>query len=313
IFVDKLDTPYPPKSAHISEDPDVAAKWYDHIYKKKQADSRKKRWPIHELDPTKLQQTIPADESCKIVDANTGELLAVEVVSGDNTVGFIDWAIEAVKDGLRGRRSVRLEDPGTLVQTGYTAGSRSKPSFDWVRNLLWKRELTPEFLATADHHTSCLFAIFWNICRNHLPAEVIEPWVAYNAEHMLPRMDGGLRSDRDTGDVTIELGDDSVTFRNMELAPACGLLGQNYSRGVHSEKQPHPFAVQWLLSRNANDTAGAHFYLADYGIKIVHAPNTIIAWQPSHCHGTSLGDWHPDDAEPDFKQLGIAFVTPPRL
>ncbi len=123
VFVNKLHTPYPPKSAHISEDPDVTAKWYDHFYKKKQADSRKKRWPIHELDPTKLQQTIPADESCKIIDANTGELLAVvwrdviaardgghgeEVGSGDDTIGFMNWATEAVKDGLRGRRSVRV-------------------------------------------------------------------------------------------------------------------------------------------------------------------------------------------------------------
>lgn len=97
-------------------------------------------------------------------------------------------------------------------------------------NLLRKQDLTPKFLATASNRTSCLFAIFWNNCRYHLPAEVVEPWVAYNVEHMLPRMDGGLHSDHHNGEVTIELDDNSVTFCDMELAPACGLLGQNYSR-----------------------------------------------------------------------------------
>lgn len=126
VFVSKIHTPYPPESAHISEGPDVTAKWYNRFYKKKQADRQKKRWPIHELDSTKLQQTIPAHESCKIVDDNTGKLLAVvsvvwrdviaarngghgeEVGSGDDMIGFMDWATKAVKDGLRGRRPVRV-------------------------------------------------------------------------------------------------------------------------------------------------------------------------------------------------------------
>ncbi len=162
----------------------------------------------------------------------------------------------------------------------------------------------------------------------------MDPWITFNKANKLPHMDGGLCSTATTGDVTIELGGDPVTFHGMDLAPACGMMGQNYyrcgsivqgatalltslcfllARGSHNEKQPHPFAIQWLLRRNKGATAGAHFYITSYGTKIVNSSNTLIAWQPWHWHGTSLGDWDPEDPYPDFQQLGIAFVTPPRL
>ncbi len=240
---------------------------------------------------------------------------------GDDAAGFLDWAASAVEDGIRGRRSIRvsapccpicfvfalsdmhmqLEDPGKLIQTGYSAGARSKPQFDWVRNILRKQELSPDFIASSDHRTSCLFAIAWNICRTQLPATIMDPWIAFNEANKLPRMDGGLRSTATTGDVTIELGGDPVTFHGMDLAPACGMMGQNYSRSgfvvkgatalltllcfllarrSHNEKQPHPFAIQWLLRRNKGAGAGAHFYITSYGTKIVNSSNTLIAWQP---------------------------------
>ena len=83
--------------------------------------------------------------------------------------------------------------------------------------------------------------------------------------------------------------------------------------GPHREKQPHPFAVQWIVRRNQGPDAGGHFYIASHGVKIMNTADTMIAWPPWLWHGTSLPDFHPSERYPDYQQLGMAFVTPPRL
>ena len=50
-----------------------------------------------------------------------------------------------------------------------------------------------------------------------------------------------------------------------------------------------------------------------YGAKIILTSDTLILWRPSDVHGTSLANYSPYDSSPAFQQLGIAFVTPPRL
>ncbi|RPD56393.1 hypothetical protein L227DRAFT_508427, partial [Lentinus tigrinus ALCF2SS1-6] len=207
-----------------------------------------------------------------------------------------------------------LEDPGKMIQTGYSAGARSKPVFNWVRNVISRQETSLEFLASSDFRSSCLFALGWNICRSVLPHDgVMKEWVEFLDNNRLPRMDGGVGIQSSTGNVTIHLGDTPVTFHNMELAPASGLLNQNYARGVHREQQPHPFAVQWILHRSHGEAAGGHFYIAEYGTVTVNAPDTLISWRPSQWHGTGLADYSPYTDDPDYKQYGISFVTPPRL
>ena len=126
---------------------------------------------------------------------------------------------------------VQLEDPGKMIQTGYSAGARSQPSFNWVRNVTSRKETSAEFLALSNFRTSCLFALSWNICRSVLPGSgIMDDWVDFLDKNRLPRMDGGVSTQSSTGDVTINLGDTPITFHNMELAPASGLLNQNYAR-----------------------------------------------------------------------------------
>ena len=119
-----------------------------------------------------------------------------------------------------------------MVQMGYSAGARSKPSFGWVRNLERKNELTPEFLASVDYQTSCLFALAWNICRAQLPKEVMDEWVQWIESTQLPRMDAGVHMAGTHGDYQIHIGEHTTTFHNAELAPPTGLLNQNYARSV---------------------------------------------------------------------------------
>ncbi|OSD04897.1 hypothetical protein PYCCODRAFT_1331890, partial [Trametes coccinea BRFM310] len=205
------------------------------------------------------------------------------------------------------------EDPGEMVQTGYTAGSRSHPSFNWVRNLVRKRALTAEQVASYDYATSCLFATGWNIIRSCLPRVISADWVDYLRTNGLPAMDAGVGMSGTTGDYSIQCGDDTITFHNAELAPPTGILNHNYSRAIHFEHQPHTYAVQWIISRTHGAGHGGHFYLSSYGVQIINTSDTMIAWRPMDKHGTSLAEYDPKDPTPPFDQFGICYCTSTRL
>jgi hypothetical protein len=84
---------------------------------------------------------------------------------------------------------------------------------------------------------------------------------------------------------------------------------------VHREaNQPHKFAVSWTVARTIPDDKGGHFYDCKYGIRVKGGGDTLIAWDPSHFHGTSLQDYPPTSQKiSDFNQIGLAIVTPNRI
>jgi hypothetical protein len=85
-------------------------------------------------------------------------------------------------------------------------------------------------------------------------------------------------------------------------------------RAVHYENQLHKFAVSWTISRSLPEDDGGHFYNSDYGVRVKGGPDTVVAWQPSHWHGTSLQNYDPDtQVVSDFNQAGLSIFTPKRL
>lgn len=82
---------------------------------------------------------------------------------------------------------------------------------------------------------------------------------------------------------------------------------------MHRECQPHKWAISWTTDRTCDDDFGGAFYLAQHGIRVSGAKNTLIAWQPYHFHGTSLQQFSPYDENPGCMQHGLAIVTPMRL
>jgi hypothetical protein len=78
--------------------------------------------------------------------------------------------------------------------------------------------------------------------------------------------------------------------------------------------QPHKFATAWMISRTFTDDQGGHFYNSDYGIRVMGGSNSLVAWDPSHFHGTSLQDYSPSsNMVSQFYQVGLACVTPNRV
>lgn len=85
-------------------------------------------------------------------------------------------------------------------------------------------------------------------------------------------------------------------------------------RAVHYEHQLHRFAISWTISRSLSDNDGGHFYNCDYGVRVKGGSDTVVAWHPSHWHGTSLQNYHPDtQVVSDFNQAGLSIFTPNRL
>ena len=79
--------------------------------------------------------------------------------------------------------------------------------------------------------------------------------------------------------------------------------------------QPHKFAIGWTISRTFDDeNQGGHFFNSTYGIRVKGASDTIIAWDPSHWHGTSLQEYLPSsDMVSETYQLGLLCITPNRI
>ncbi|KZT66626.1 hypothetical protein DAEQUDRAFT_758627 [Daedalea quercina L-15889] len=256
---------------------------------------------MHLEDTSKLL-VIPASESAIIRDRDSGEVIAVvirgfcedEEILGDiNSDLTTDCAI---------KRSVRKEDPGKLVLAGYSAGSRSSPSWDWARNIE-SRKHSPDFVHSHDMAISSAFALFNQKMHALLPAELAGDFDHFFDSNQFPRMDvrGAMATgDEGYGEYYVKKGNSTIVFHHEKLAPPVGVVGANYSRAIHSEKQPHKFAYSWTTERAVK--TGGSFYIASYRIKIEQAANTFTAWQPEHLHGTSLLGYGPHNGIPPFAQ-----------
>lgn len=106
---------YPPYQCHISESSKITNLWHKKLCKDPLPDPRHGRRPIHALDPNRIALVVKPEESCKIVDATTGELIAIVLrgISGEEDdpregLSFLEWAVKAVDDGLTGRRNIRV-------------------------------------------------------------------------------------------------------------------------------------------------------------------------------------------------------------
>ena len=135
------------------------------------------------------------------------------------------------------------------MQSGYTPGSRHKPLFNWVRNLVEPNQLSPEFLVSSDYAASCLLAVCWNICHARLPAEVMDDWVKFLQDNKIPALDAGVAMVGNRGDYTIQFGDETVTFHDAELAPGTALLNWNYARFGYHFVLPYPGVLNMPAER----------------------------------------------------------------
>ena len=116
---------------------------------------------------------------------------------------------------------------------GVSAGARSKPSIDWVKNITSKR-LSDRSVDELDQKTAGAFSLLWMLIRRKLPDELSDDLVTWLAETGIYRMNKeavcGLRERDDVGEIELDIGDMSFNFQWAELAPPSGVMAANYSR-----------------------------------------------------------------------------------
>ena len=127
----------------------------------------------------------------------------------------------------------QLADPGKIVQVGVSAGARSKPSIDWVKNITSKR-LSDDSVDDLDRKTAHAFSLLWMLIRRRLPDELSDDLVTWLAETGIYQMNKdavrGLREQSEEGEIELDIGGNSFNFQWAELAPPSGVMAANYSR-----------------------------------------------------------------------------------
>ncbi|KAF8228512.1 hypothetical protein L208DRAFT_1291263 [Tricholoma matsutake] len=184
------------------------------------------------LDPALLAFDVDASES-RIFVTKQGELVAIVLRDFCTSEEALVWLDAVVLETVGVRKSIRLEDPGKLVQVGYSAGSRSSPKFDWVKNLL-SAQHTPEVVEAMNVKASSACAFVWNLICSRLPTEVIEDFERFITDAELVRMDADslMAEAAGKGVYTVNIGEDQFDFHKVELAPATGVFAENYSRCI---------------------------------------------------------------------------------
>ena len=162
---------------------------------------------------------------------------------------LLTYMEDIVKDNVQHRKSmqvrilclflyhsphfIQLADPGKIVQVGVLAGAHSKPSLNWVKNILSKRH-SDKFVDDLDCKTAHTFSLLWMLIRRRLPDELSDNLVTWMAETGIYRMNKeavwGFQENNVTGEIELDIGGNSFNFQLAELAPRSGVMAANYSR-----------------------------------------------------------------------------------
>jgi hypothetical protein len=248
LVVSCLPSCYPPKGKCISESASIFQKWDRHFRTARQPDSRKPRPSIYTLQSSNLAYDILPTENAALRNS-CGELVGLIIRNFCPDSDIVSWVENVIAETLPKRKNIRvsvdifslqktnygwqMEDPGKLVQLGYSAGARSQPSFHWVRNIVL-RNLDAAEIADNDRKTSSVFAFAWQLMRNRLPPEIMQDFDVFLQSSQLKRMDGNGSMCQSHGDIQgtyeVSIGRKVFDFCQAELAPPAGVFGTNYSR-----------------------------------------------------------------------------------
>ena len=106
----ELLEPYPPRGFWWYESERARSRWKATLSQGKQADTRKKRHPLHKIQPELLQHTVSANSDAVIRDAHGGELVLMVVRGFCRDSGVLDWVDGVVREVVAQKRSVRVRD-----------------------------------------------------------------------------------------------------------------------------------------------------------------------------------------------------------
>ncbi|KAK6073282.1 hypothetical protein SCUP515_06894 [Seiridium cupressi] len=274
--------------------------WYQRRTKDKRYNGGKRR-EVRVLDESKLQYTIPQDESVIFRDADTKEIFMIILRNFFPDDQLRMDMVDTCRWILKYRRDDRREDPGQLVHFGYTCGSRHDPGMDLARN---RRKITDREHRELNNAAQGMAGIGWNMLRGRMPQFIIDDYNnTIKSIPGCPRMDmrktkelRRTKKEREMAEgvdntFSYEVDGCNITFNrsgDLELPPPSGLAGYNYARFTHQENNGNEWFVAVTCIAADDPSIGGNFYNASYGIMMLAASNTISAFKPTDFHGTTL-------------------------
>ncbi|KAH6874519.1 hypothetical protein BKA70DRAFT_1240499 [Coprinopsis sp. MPI-PUGE-AT-0042] len=235
---------YPPVGYWIAED--AATFRIDNPFFREQGlyDPRRRigqRHDVHLLNPSILSLVIPEDISVVLHDLDSWKPFASIVRNFSNSRPMLWWMKRVVDDAVGSRRTARQrsdqhqkEEPGQLVQVGWTTGSRNNSSFDAARNLLRPHEDTTE----ADKENAFATAYFWRRVQLLHPPEVGNSIAAFYREHNIPLLDPDWPATRRVHrPVSVPTDTEPITFQDAEFAPGCLVMTERDCQCSHTNGQ----------------------------------------------------------------------------
>ena len=113
----------------------------------------------------------------------------------------------------------QLADPGKFVQVGISARARSKPSINWVKNIISKC-LSNDFVDNLDWKTTHAFSLLWMLICRRLLDELLDDLVTWLAETGIYWMNKeavcGLWEQNDEGEIELDINGNSFNFQWAE-------------------------------------------------------------------------------------------------
>ncbi|KAI9716557.1 MAG: hypothetical protein M1812_005288 [Candelaria pacifica] len=304
-----LMSEYPPRNEWICENQAIRDIWEEPMTTGRLDDPRTTRKGLHNLDLDQLQYIVELGESARLVDVESGELIA-EIQRGFvPDAGVLKSIGNVAEKNIGLRRNVRRDDPGSIVQAGYTAGSKGLRSFVWARSLTTK--LAEEEVRDLNYTASSAYALFWNMLRNSVPESLIEDFNSVIRKTGMPRMDSNLKGRDPDRRYKVETGGRVFEFTYGELAPPCGVCGGNYSRYTHNERNATKNILSLTTHRSLSPEAGGNFYGASYAFLVKSQANTLVTHRVEDFHGTTLAQVNP--GERNLYQTGISILIQGRL
>jgi len=248
---------------------------------------------FHRLDVSQLVYTLHSNQSALFVDADTGEKIAVVIRSFAQSYFSViqEWAVNLIRNSINRRSRCQRNNPGDMARVGVSDGARNARQFGWVLNLIDKFKKAFDF---NDHeqNISSLFGIFYALLRSQIP------WLAEEYENAMSSINLPRLDQTQLEQFTIPFANTPpITFQGYPLAPPEGYIAIDFCKEIHKDTHWYkcPWGSYWNILRTQLQgkvglESGASFFISDYGLRIVNASNTFVAWDISLWHGTGWYD-----------------------
>lgn len=229
-YVEPLEEAYPPLDHWASESLEATKYWNERRSYTPLKDGRDLRWitvPVMQLDRSKTIVVRP-DESIIFYDAANPAKPALCIIRDFVRDEEVVKALGVLSmRATRERRDVRRDDPGFMVNVGYTAGPLDNTGLATAQNKHSKKKAASEAGKQQDLEDGGWLALLWNIMLSSLPRVITKDYDDFIAKMGLPRM---ATFQKDAYEV--KLGKHIYQFTGGHLAPSAGVTAFNYQNYV---------------------------------------------------------------------------------